>query len=86
MSRFHADFETGYSLSPDLANAAMVSVSLLEGNMKEGSQIRVKMVLKRQDFEILRSQFFLYSMLIKYEFFAFPCDIEATADMLIKEI
>ena len=54
--------------------------------MKEGSQIRGKMVLKRQDFEILQSQFLLYSMLIKYDFFAFPCDIEATADMLIKEI
>ena len=54
--------------------------------MKEGSQIRGEMVLKRQDFEILRTQFFLYSMLIKYDFFAFPCDIEATADMLIKEI
>ena len=44
---------TGYSLRPDLANAATVSVSLLEGNMKEGSQIRGKMVLKRQDLEIL---------------------------------
>ena len=51
----------GYSLSPDLANAATVSVSLLEGNMKEGSQIWGKMVLKRQDFEMLQSQFFLYS-------------------------
>ena len=47
---------TGYSLSPDLANAATVSVSLIEGNMKESSQIQGKMVLKRQDLEILRSQ------------------------------
>ena len=28
-------FQTGYSLSPDLANAATVSVSLIEGSMKE---------------------------------------------------
>ena len=47
---------SGYSLSPDLANAATVSVSLIEGNMKESSQIQGKMVLKRQDLEILRSQ------------------------------
>ena len=57
----HFTMVTGYSLCPDLANAATVSVSLLEGNMKEGSQIRGKMVLKRQDFEMLQSQFFLYS-------------------------
>ena len=45
--------DSGYSLSPDLANAATVSVSLIEGNMKEGSQIQGKMVLKRQDLEML---------------------------------
>ena len=28
-------FKSGYSLSPDLANAATVSVSLIEGNMEE---------------------------------------------------
>ena len=52
-SRFWYRINSGYSLSPDLANAATVSVSLIEGNMKEGSQIQGKMVLKRQDLEML---------------------------------
>ena len=46
---------TGYSLSPDLVNAAMVSVSLIEGSRRKDSQIQEKMVLKRQDLEIFRS-------------------------------
>ena len=42
----------GYSLSPDLANAATLSVSLIEGNMKETQSISGEMVLERQDLEI----------------------------------
>ena len=45
----------GYSSSPDLANAATVSVSLIEGSRRKDSQIQEKMVLKRQYLEILRS-------------------------------
>ena len=59
----------GYSLSPDLTNAATVSVSLIEGNRRKDSQIGGKMVLKRQDLEILWSQFFLYSMSPTIKFF-----------------
>ena len=47
--------QPGYSLSPDLVNAAMVSVSLIEGSRRKDSQIQEKMVLKRQYLEILRS-------------------------------
>ena len=46
---------TGNSLSPDLANAATVSVSLIEGSRRKDSQIQEKMVLKRQDLEIFWS-------------------------------
>ena len=45
----------GYSSSPDLVNAATVSVSLIEGSRRKDSQIQEKMVLKRQYLEILRS-------------------------------
>ena len=44
-----------YSLCPDLANAATVSVSLIEGSRRKDSQIQEKMVLKRQGLEIFRS-------------------------------
>ena len=47
--------KAGYSSSPDLANAATVSVSLIEGSRRKDSQIQEKMVLKRQYLEILRS-------------------------------
>ena len=53
---------TGYSLCPDLVNAATVSVSLIEGNRKERQPNSGEMVLRWQDLEILQSQFFLYSM------------------------
>ena len=59
---------TGYSLSPDLSNAATVSVSLFEGNMKGRQPTLGKMVLERQDLEILRSNFFK-NVRIFHEFF-----------------
>ena len=48
-------FGSGYSSSPDLANAATVWVSLVEGSRRKDSQIQEKMVFKRQYLEILRS-------------------------------
>ena len=50
---FNQQGSTGYSLSPDLSNAATVSVSLFEGNMKGRQPTLGKMVLERQDLEIL---------------------------------